>query len=314
MKVGIISIGKHCQTNILPVLNESSNIDIAGFYTRNKDVAKQIKQSYEISFFDDYKKLLNSDNIDFVYISSPNSLHYKYIKQAIKNNINVIVEKTAVCSLKEAQKIVELANNKNLLVYEAFMYKHHDQFKRLKKIIDKEEYGTPRKVFIDFGFPHLDRTNIRYQKELGGGALFDAGAYTISAMQELFDDYQLMYSSMKLQNYDVDTIGEAVFKSEDNCSFFLNWGFGLSYKNEINIWTDKAHIIVDRAFSKPDSHEATIGISKDGKIVIDSAFRCNHFNKMFEYITQLDRNEYNHHNNKLIDQMKIINEIVKNKK
>ena len=186
VKIGLITVGKHCQKNIIPSLVEMDGVEIESFYTRNLEIASVITKKYNITYYDDLDKMLAEATIDFVYISSPNALHYNQIIKALNNKINVIVEKSAVINLQEAEKVVELAAKHNLLVYEAFMYQHHQQFTRLKEVINNETYGIVKKAFINFGFPHLNKTDIRYSRELGGGALLDAGAYTISAMNGLF--------------------------------------------------------------------------------------------------------------------------------
>lgn len=314
IKIGLISVGQHCQTNIIPSLNDMPNVEIVGFNTRNVDLALLIAKKYNINYFKNLDKMLALPAIDFVYISSPNAIHYEFILKALANNINVIVEKTAVTKLEHAKEIISIANKKNLLVYEAFMYKHHEQFIRLKKILEHKTYGKARKVFINFGFPHLSKNDIRYSKELDGGALFDAGAYTISAMNELFDYCEHESSNIDLEGSTVDISGHAVFRTSGNVECFLNWGFGLGYKNEIQIWTNEQTIIVDRAFSKRPDYSAKIYTVKDGVINTDSSFACNHFQRMFHFVCNLDRSKYLAANNDLVNQMLKIDLMLKSNK
>ena len=152
IKIGLITVGNHCQKNIIPSLVAMDDVEIVSFHTRNLDTASTITKKYNITYYENIDKMLAESAIDFVYISSPNALHYPNIIKALNNKINVIVEKTAITSLQQAEKIIDLAANHNLLVYEAFMYKHHQQFSRLKEIIQNETYGVVKKAFIHFEY------------------------------------------------------------------------------------------------------------------------------------------------------------------
>jgi dTDP-3,4-didehydro-2,6-dideoxy-alpha-D-glucose 3-reductase len=311
IKIGLITVGNHCQKNIIPSLAAMNNVELVGFYTRNLDTASVITKKYNITYYDELDKMLAEAAIDFVYISSPNALHYPHIIKALSNKINVIVEKTAVANLQQAKKVVELAAEHNLLVYEAFMYRHHQQFSRLKKVIDNETYGIVKKVFINFGFPHLTKSDIRYSRELGGGALLDAGAYTISAMNGLFGECKYENSGIFFESHSVDVNGYAVFHSAKNVQCFLNWGFGLGYKNEMQIWTNEGVIVVDRAFSKPSNFAAKICHIENGINTVDSTYTANHFERMFEFVFSLATEKYKKVNNDLITQIKTIELIQK---
>lgn len=313
-KVGLLSVGKHCRTNIIPALLSMDEVEIVGFCTRNTETIETLVDSYGLTNFTSENELLDTEGLDFVYISSPNSEHYSQVIMALKHGVNVVVEKTAVDSLDKALEVKKIADAKGLMVFEAFMYKYHSQFLRLKEIIDQKIYGTPKKVFINFGFPHLSSDDIRYNKSLSGGALMDAGAYTISAVQELFSDNELVYSSIDKHGYDVDILGSAVFQTSDGIKCFLNWGFGLSYKNDIEVWTHDRHILVERAFSKPPDYKAKISFSKNGKLSLDSDNSCNHFVKMFNYAFCLPKSQYDIINKKLCSQMEDIECILRNGK
>ena len=53
----------------------------------------------------------------------------------------------------------------------------------VKKLIRDGEIGEIHFFRSDFGFPPRDKNDIRYNKNLGGGALLDAGSYVVKAAQ-----------------------------------------------------------------------------------------------------------------------------------
>ena len=283
LRLVIWSVGEHAQRNILPALLEVEEISLSGVFTRNVEVLTNVSEQYLCKGYVEESEFLKDESIDAVYISSPNAMHFVQIMACLKNNKHVIVEKTAFSSTKEAEEALQLAKEKNLCIMEAFMYRFHNQFIELKKLLDLKKYGKMLFFESNFGFPHLQKNNIRYKKELGGGALSDAGAYTISSVLDVFDnDVELLASQIHYEEgFSVDIRGSAFLKSEKT-NIICNWSFGGSYKNQIDIWCEKGHIIVERAFSKPSTFPSQIKVFNNGQLVetIDSS--CdNHFIKMF---------------------------------
>lgn len=286
LNIGIWSVGKHALRNIFPAIALSPSIDLKGVYTRNKATRSTIAKAYQCEIFENKEQLLSSESIDAIYISSPNGTHYEQIKQCLENNKAVLVEKTALPSLYETKEIVALAKTRNLLVMEAFMYRFHCQFRRLKELLASEKYGKTLKVNCEFGFPHLAETDIRYSADLKGGALLDAGAYTLSASRNILGNQTVVKGAVieTEAEFTVDTKGFALLHSADASSAQCSWAFGGSYINEIRIWCEHAHLIVKRAFSKPPELDSEIEVWSNGDLVETVVTGPdNHFINMFEY-------------------------------
>jgi dTDP-3,4-didehydro-2,6-dideoxy-alpha-D-glucose 3-reductase len=284
LKLACWTIGEHAQRNILPAVKESSCIELKGLYTRNAQVLRNVGEQYSCKMYATPTDLLNDPNIEAVYISSPNSVHSEQIRLCLEYGKSIIVEKTAITDPKLAESFANIARDNKLVVLEAFMYRFHKQFSVVKSIIKESLYGRVFKVDCEFGFPHLSKDNIRYKKELSGGALYDVGAYTLSSIRHLFDDnVSLKYSHLlRDDSYQVDTKGTAILESNGiicNCS----WGFGLSYSNSIRIWAEEGIIEVERAYSKRQEAYA-INVLKNGSVVESRIIEPqNHFISMFEY-------------------------------
>ncbi len=312
LNIAVWTVGEHAKCNILPAINKSKSVSLVGVFTRNVEIRFNQSQQYNCYSYNTSNDLLKDSSIDIIYISSPNALHYQQVKQCLLNNKHVIVEKTALVSLKEAREIVELAKSKKLMIMEAFMFLHHRQFHDLRELINSEKYGKMLFIEASFGFPHLDVEDIRYSKELAGGALNDAGAYTICAALNLLDyDVKLEYSSIDTKNsYDVDTSGLAVIE-KNGVKAICKWVMGGSYINNITIWCEKGHVIVDRAFSKPEGYKSKIQINHNGEIVEEVlSGEDNHFINMLEYLSSLiHHQQFDKQYKFLINQSKILQEV-----
>jgi len=309
LNIAVWTVGEHARRNMLPAISMCESVNLVGMFTRNIDVLTSQSKQYDCHGYNNSDELLADSNVEVVYISSPNAMHYEQVKQCLLNNKHVIVEKSALSSLEETQEIIDLAKSKDLVIMEAFMFLYHRQFSDLKKLVKSGKYGKMLFVEASFGFPHLGKDDIRYSKELAGGALDDAGAYTICAIIDLLgSDSKLIFSDLSTEDgYDVDTSGIAILK-KDHVKAVCKWAMGGSYKNEIIIWCERGHIVVDRAFSKPEYHNSCVKIFDNGRLIeIVNSGRDNHFiNMLNDFDT---RNSLKEKNSILFKQAEILSKI-----
>lgn len=307
----IWGLGEHANRNILPAIQTIKSCEVSSIISRTTDSGKELPG---IQIFDNPDQALASNLFDYVYVSTPNALHDTQVEKCIQYGKHVLVEKTAFSNLLTTKKMVNLAESKNVRIQEAFMYMYHPQFKYIQEVISGK-YGDVKSVSINFTMPHFsNKKNIRYIKKLGGGALADAGAYCISAVAELFEQIELISSSLVTDcGYEVDTRGNALFRSNYDVLITTEWGFGLSYQNHIKIITVDYVIIVERVFSKPSTLVTKISIAKNNSIdFVITIPPSNHFVNMIECFTNnLNDNVFKGHE-RLLKISSLLNKIRSN--
>ena len=129
--------------------------------------------------FASYDDLLWSDRIDAVYLPLPNSMHEQWAIRAAERGKHVFCEKPLATSAAAAQRMVDAAAGSGVLLMEAMVFRYHPQTLRLRRLLDAGAIGDLRHVDVRMGAP-LGPGNIRWQPELGGGALMDIGCYVIT--------------------------------------------------------------------------------------------------------------------------------------
>ncbi|GEP67137.1 MULTISPECIES: Gfo/Idh/MocA family protein [Clostridium] len=150
--------------------------------SRNIEKARDFANKYNIEkAYGDYGEMLKDDNIDVVYIATPHCNHYEYIIKSLNNNKNVFCEKAITVNGKQLKEIVELANEKKLIVAEAMTIYHMPLYKKLRKIVDDGKLGKIKMIQVNFGsLKEYDVTNRFFSPDLAGGALLDIGTYALS--------------------------------------------------------------------------------------------------------------------------------------
>lgn len=145
IKMGIIGTGEIVQ-RFLKQAKQNNKVKINCMYSRTLSKAKAFANTYDIpNPTDDLKTMIKYVNA--VYIASPNGLHFKQTKFFLSNNIHVLVEKTMTFTVIEAQELIDLARNNNLILQEAFITVHLPIFTKLKKLVHEVQ---PEVVNLNF--------------------------------------------------------------------------------------------------------------------------------------------------------------------
>lgn len=162
-------------------LNEV-NGSIYAVGARRIEKAKEFASKHNIkNIYGNYEEMLKDDEIDVVYISTPHCNHYEYIMKSLNNNKNVLCEKAITVNGKQLKEIMELANEKNLVVAEAMTIFHMPLYKRLGTLIRDGKLGKIKMIQVNFGsLKEYDVTNRFFSPDLAGGALLDIGTYALS--------------------------------------------------------------------------------------------------------------------------------------
>ena len=185
---GILSTAKIGREKVIPAMQAGAYTVISAIASRNKEAAEETARSLNIPIaFGSYEELLNSPDIDAVYIPLPNHLHVEWTIKALEREKHVLCEKPIGLSSAEAEKLLIMSKAKpQLKVMEAFMYRFHPQWQQAKKLVDEGAIGQLKTIQSFFSYYNDDPANIRNQKGAGGGGLMDIGCYCISLSRFLF--------------------------------------------------------------------------------------------------------------------------------
>lgn len=131
-----------------------------------------------------YEALLADAQVDAVYIPLPNHLHAPWAIRAAEAGKHVLCEKPLTLGLQDARTMFAAARHHGVMLLEAYPYYFQPQTGDMLALLQSGAIGEVRSVQASFGFPLAQGTgNIRWQPEMGGGALLDAGSYPLSLIQ-----------------------------------------------------------------------------------------------------------------------------------
>lgn len=169
IKLGVIGLGDIAQKAYLPIYSQMKDVEFH-FYTRNFEKLRRIGKQYRFEHLHfDLESLINS-GITGAFVHSSTSSHEEIVSRLLHQGIHVFVDKPITDYFNGAKRLVELAEEKGLILMAGFNRRYAPSYVQLKKIAEpnmvivqknrKNQPGEPR-VFIFDDFIHVVDT-MRY--------------------------------------------------------------------------------------------------------------------------------------------------------
>ena len=127
-----------------------------------------------------YRRVLEED-LDAIYIPLPNSLHLRWVLAALASGKHVLCEKPLGLTAQEAVEMGAAAERCHLVLAEAVMYRYHPRWQLVMGLLRQGRLGSLRQIAGGFSFQLRPPPDVRWERDLGGGALYDVGSYLINA-------------------------------------------------------------------------------------------------------------------------------------
>ena len=216
MKVATIGTGMIVDWFLSAV--RQNDVACVAMYSRNKAHAATLASEYGVEdIYTDLDEMLKREDIDFVYIASPNSLHYTYAMKAMEAGKHVICEKPFTSTLKEFDRLKAYAMEHQLFLFEAIVTRAMPNYLQIRKELPR--LGTIRMVQCNFS-----QYSSRYDKLLAGetpnvfntafsgGALGDIGIYNLHYVIGLFGKPNAVHYFPNKHENGIDTSGVSILE------------------------------------------------------------------------------------------------------
>lgn len=284
LSIGVMGCSAFAKRSFIQELKNSGLFELKAIASRSISKAEAYAQQFNCDAVGSYEALLQLPDIEVVYMPLPIGIHTEWLMKSLHAGKHVLVEKSFTGNIEDTRTILALAKEKGLCVFENFMFPFHAQMQYVQQELANGTIGQLQAMRSSFGFPMFDAAdNIRYKKELGGGALLDAGAYTLLAAQ-LFLGKQLQVVGAVLNNggHEVDFNDHVLLQNEKGICAQLSFGFNHFYQNMIELWGTTGKIVMKRAFTAAPGFAPSVDIEKPEGVTSLQLPSDNHFQKLLQ--------------------------------
>jgi predicted dehydrogenase len=186
IRIGILGCAEVAKYALIPPVKEVSGLTVSAVAGREVVRARTYAIEQGIpTVYPDYQALIESAEVDLVYIALPNSLHCEWSIRALQSGKAVLCEKPLAANAREAQRMADAAALTARPLIEAFHYRHHPLMRRVRALVTSGGIGRLRSVEARWLIPSalVADGNIRLSYGLAGGSLMDPGCYCVNLLR-----------------------------------------------------------------------------------------------------------------------------------
>lgn len=215
MKFAILAPGKIAR-KMSEAVSGLSEVEKYAVASRSLERAEEFAKEwgYEKAY-GSYEEMLQDPEVELVYVASPHSHHFEHTKLCIEHGKNVLVEKPFTVCVAQAEKLIALAKEKNVLLAEAIWTRYMPSRKMISEMIDNGVIGDVTSLTANLGYvlggiPRME------EPELAGGALLDLGVYPINfALMVFHDEVKKIDASAVMSPKGIDWYNSMTLTFED---------------------------------------------------------------------------------------------------
>lgn len=216
IKWGVLGTAGIAAGCTIPGMRKAEGCELYAIAGRDEEKIRRYKEEFGFKkSYIGYDALLRDSEVQAVYIPLPNNLHYEWVMKAIEAGKHVLCEKPLALNAKEAEEMFQAAEEKGVILAEAYAYLQSPYMQALKEDVHSGLIGEIDYIetaFLTQGY----KENIRLHKHLGGGAMYDLGCYCTTMILSLVDSTpSYVQASAEMSDKGVDLFTTGIFKFEN---------------------------------------------------------------------------------------------------
>ncbi|NEE03711.1 Gfo/Idh/MocA family protein [Phytoactinopolyspora halotolerans] len=263
---GVLGCAAIAVNKVIPAMLQADNCDIVGIASRDADRAAAAAAQLGLRrSYGSYQELLDDPEIEAVYIPLPNNLHAEWTLRAADAGKHVLCEKPLAMDAAEAAEMVAGCRKAGVKLMEAFMYRLHPSWVRVRELVAEGRIGELKVVDGFFSYNNTDPANIRNIAELGGGGLMDIGCYPINVARMMFgsEPTSVQASVHRDRVFGTDTLTSAVLDF-DGRHAKLTCSTQLEHHQRVHLVGTEGWLLVEIPFNIPPDLPTRVVVASGG--------------------------------------------------
>lgn len=251
--VALIGLGYYSTDLLAPALQKTKHCHLAGIVTGTPRKAEEWKKKYNIPDkniynYENFDDIANNPDIDVVYVVLPPSMHKEYTIRGANAGKHVWCEKPMAMTELECQEMIDACKKNKKTLAIGYRLQHEPNTQEYRRIVKERLLGKVKGLECGAGYREGRTDHWKQKKEMGGGALYDMGVYSIQgarlgANMEPLGVLSATISTTRPEIYKngLDETTEAVLEFPDGVLANIKTSFGESI-NYLNISCENGEI------------------------------------------------------------------------
>lgn len=226
LRVGVIGIGFIGAAHV-EALRRLGYVDVVAVADAGGGAAKA-ESLYVPHGYDDYREMIQKEDLDAVHICTPNCTHFEMAMYAMEQGLSVMLEKPFTMTVDEAEKLCAYAKEHGIVTGVNHSLRMNPQVQQMKAMVQSGEvgdiYAVTGSYLQDWLFLESD-WSWRLDPKLSGKtrAFSDIGTHWIDMVEditgqravELLAEFDIMHKTRKKPLKEVATYSGMALRPED---------------------------------------------------------------------------------------------------
>ena len=227
MKLAIIGCGRISYKHIEALVNNQKEVELVSLCDTVLSKANERKQEYidkmgyklPVNLYDDYKKMLENEDIDIVSIATESGYHPEIAIYAMNKKKHVIVEKPMALSIEDAKNMIATAKKNGVKLCVSHQNRFNKSVQMLRKSVDDNRFGKlingTARILWNRNDGYYTQAPWRGTWKLDGGTLMNQCIHNIDLLQWMLGgEVDTVYSQCDtfMRNIEAEDFGAIIIR------------------------------------------------------------------------------------------------------
>jgi len=252
--------------------------EIAAVASRDIRSAQAFAERFGIAkAYGSYEEMAGDDEIDIVYIGTPNVAHLENAMLFLEAGRAVLCDKPLGSNSDEVKRMIAKAREKGVFFMEGMWTRFFPAVKKALEWLRSGRIGEPRMLTANFGIDSsADRDQWRFQKSMSGGALMDVGIYPLALAFAAFGPDYASLTGSALVRKGVDEVNSITLQYPDGKIAMLGSALSAKMDNKVVISGSEGCIVIGEGYDWWRADRAEL------KLTGSDIFACDGGRELFE--------------------------------
>jgi predicted dehydrogenase len=252
----VVGAGPFIERALLPAFARAGEeTRLAAIVSPDRTRAQALAQEHHATayHYDEFRQSLQRDDVQAVYLALPNSLHCDYAVEAARAGAHILCERPMAVMADECRRMLRTCQTNRVKLMVGYHVQAHPAYAKLLELVRGGAIGAPKTFSSDATIRVQDPDDVRLQRRLGGGTVYELGVPAIFVARTVFDaePAQVMAMTARMtRRYggDVDESTVALIRFPDDRLAHLHTSFGEEPTSVLRVFGDEGSIRVTGAY------------------------------------------------------------------
>lgn len=184
----VVGAGEHARNVLHAFAEAADNSRLVAIVAGDRAQAQELAQEFQatVYHFDDFRQCLNRDDVQAIYVATPNSLHSDYTVDAARAGMHVLCERPMAVTADECRRMIRTCQTNRVKFMVSYRLQFHPAFAKAMDLVGAGHLGTLKTFSSELTTRVPTPEDVRLQRRLGGGSVYDLGVSGIAAARMLF--------------------------------------------------------------------------------------------------------------------------------